>query len=280
MMDDGRAPFDLASEAAERIRRELPLEPRLALILGSGLGAALGVEPEVSIPYGGIPHFPVSTVPGHAGALLGARVSGLPVVLLSGRAHLYEGYTPDQVVFGVRVAAALGVSALIVTNAAGAVNPSFRPGDLMVIADHLNLTGQNPLAGPGDERLGARFPDMSAAYTPRLRRLALDAARSVGQEPIEGIYCGLLGPSFETPAEIRMLRTLGADAVGMSTVLEVIAANQLGLEVLGISCITNMAAGILAQPLSHQEVVETTERVRETVAAMLQATIAAYAREV
>ncbi|GIP48517.1 Purine nucleoside phosphorylase 1 [compost metagenome] len=251
-------------EAAEYIRSRSALTPKVGLILGSGLGVlADHIEQPVSIDYRDIPFFPQSTVEGHAGELLIGTVQGTAVVLMKGRFHMYEGYGPEMTAFPVRVMKELGVSTLLVTNAAGGVNTSYHPGDLMLISDHLNLTGRNPLVGPNDEELGARFPDMSQAYSRRLRDIARKIAADKGVPLQEGVYAGLLGPTYETPAEIRMLRTLGADAVGMSTVSETIVARHAGIEVLGISCISNMASGILDQPLSHQEVMETTERVRE-----------------
>ena len=263
-------------EAKQYIENKTALKPDVGLILGSGLGVlADTLEERVTIPYGDIPHFPVSTVEGHAGELLIGMAGGRPVVMMSGRFHLYEGYSPGTVTFPVRVMKAMGVRQLLVTNSAGGINTQFRPGDLMLITDHLNLTGQNPLAGPNEARLGPRFPDMSEAYSKRLRNVAREAAGQLGIELREGVYAGLLGPSYETPAEIRMLRQLGADAVGMSTVLEVIAARHAGLEVLGISCITNLAAGILDQPLSHDEVVDTAAKVRETFLKLVRAIIPA-----
>ncbi|MDU0329405.1 purine-nucleoside phosphorylase [Paenibacillus sp. 3LSP] len=251
-------------EAADYIRSRSTLTPKVGLILGSGLGVlADHIEEPVSISYRDIPFFPQSTVEGHAGELLIGTVQGTPVVLMKGRFHMYEGYGPEMTAFPVRVMKELGVTTLLVTNAAGGVNTSYEPGDLMLISDHLNLTGRNPLVGPNDEELGPRFPDMSQAYSRRLREIARKVAANKGVPLQEGVYAGLLGPTYETPAEIRMLRTLGADAVGMSTVSETIVAHHAGIEVLGISCISNMAAGILDQPLSHQEVMETTERVRE-----------------
>ncbi|MEG6588338.1 purine-nucleoside phosphorylase [Paenibacillus barengoltzii] len=251
-------------EAADYIRSRSALTPKVGLILGSGLGVlADHIEEPVSINYSDIPFFPQSTVEGHAGELLIGTVQGTPVVLMKGRFHMYEGYGPEMTAFPVRVMKELGVRTLLVTNAAGGVNTSYEPGDLMLISDHLNLTGRNPLVGPNDEELGPRFPDMSQAYSRRLREIARKVAADKGVPLQEGVYAGLLGPTYETPAEIRMLRTLGADAVGMSTVSETIVARHAGIEVLGISCISNMAAGILDQPLSHQEVMETTERVRE-----------------
>jgi purine-nucleoside phosphorylase len=269
MIDIPRSPFDLAEEAAERIRELSPARPRIAVVLGSGLGAALQIPDAVEIPYGAIPHFPISTVPGHAGALYLGNFGGIACAFLSGRAHLYEGYDPLQVTFSTRVMSALGATTVILTNAAGGINPTFEVGNLMLIKDHINLTGRNPLVGPNDDRLGPRFPDMSDAYSPKLREIAARVAAERNQKLVEGVYCGLLGPSYETPAEIRMLRALGADAVGMSTVLEAIAARHAGMEVLGIACITNMAAGMLPQKLMHEDVVETTARVREQFAQLV-----------
>lgn len=251
-------------EAADFIRsRTSGAAPEIGLIMGSGLGI-LGdhVTDAVTIPYEAIPHFPLSTVEGHAGELLIGRLAGRQVVLMRGRFHMYEGYAPELTAFPVRVMKALGAGKLVVTNAAGGINTSFEPGDLMLISDHINLQGRNPLIGPNEAELGPRFPDMSEAYSRRLRAAARKTAEEQGFALREGVYVGVLGPSYETPAEIRMMRTMGADAVGMSTVAEVIAARHSGLEVLGISCISNMASGILDQPLSHDEVIETTERVK------------------
>lgn len=256
--------MNMIKEAADYISAQTKITPKVGLILGSGLGVlADHLQDAVSIAYRDIPYFPVSTVEGHAGELMIGSLNGTAVVLMKGRFHMYEGYGPEMTAFPVRVMKELGVSALLVTNAAGGINTSFHPGDLMLISDHLNMTGTNPLIGPNDAALGARFPDMSQAYSRRLRELTRTAAKQQGIAVQEGVYAGLLGPSYETPAEIRMLRTLGGDAVGMSTVSEVIVARHAGLEVLGISCISNMAAGILDQPLSHDEVMETTDRVRE-----------------
>ncbi|WP_219836474.1 purine-nucleoside phosphorylase [Paenibacillus sp. R14(2021)] len=250
-------------EAADYIGSKISVKPEVGLIMGSGLGI-LGdyIEEAVVIPYSDIPHFPISTVEGHAGELMIGMLSGRPVVLMRGRFHMYEGYGPDLTAFPVRVMKAIGVSKLVVTNAAGGVNTNFSPGDLMVISDHINFQGKNPLVGPNDNELGVRFPDMSQPYSKRLRELASNTAMEQGFTLQEGVYIAVLGPSYETPAEIRMMRVMGADAVGMSTVAEVIAANHAGIEVLGISCISNMASGILNQPLSHDEVMETTERVK------------------
>ncbi|AUO08335.1 purine nucleoside phosphorylase [Paenibacillus jamilae] len=251
-------------EAADYIRAKSGITPEIGLILGSGLGILADlIQDGVSIPYQDIPHFPVSTVEGHEGELLLGTIEGRAVVMMKGRFHMYEGYGPQLTAFPVRVMKQLGIQSLLVTNAAGGVNTSYKAGDLMVISDHLNLTGQNPLIGPNDAALGVRFPDMSEAYSRRLREIAKQTATQQGFSLQEGVYAGLLGPNYETPAEIVMLRTLGADAVGMSTVSEVIVARHAGIEVLGFSCITNMAAGILDQPLSHGEVMETAEKVRE-----------------
>ncbi|MCZ8512867.1 purine-nucleoside phosphorylase [Paenibacillus filicis] len=251
-------------EAAAYIRSKYTGQPEIGLILGSGLGVIADlVENPVVIEYQDIPHFPVSTVEGHAGELLLGTVAGREVLLMKGRFHMYEGYGVDTVSFPVRVMKELGIGSLLVTNAAGGVNTSYQAGDLMLIRDHINFTFRNPLIGPNFSELGVRFPDMSEAYSKRLREAAKAVAAEQGIRLQEGVYIGLLGPSYETPAEIRMMRTLGADAVGMSTVAEVIVARHAGLEVLGFSCISNMAAGILDQPLSHEEVMETTERVKQ-----------------
>ncbi|MBD0380666.1 purine-nucleoside phosphorylase [Paenibacillus sedimenti] len=250
-------------EAAAFIRKETGIQPQIGLILGSGLGVLADlIEQPIVVDYSKIPHFPVSTVEGHAGELVVGTIQGKPVLVMKGRFHAYEGYGADTVSFPVRVMKELGVQTLIVTNAAGGINTSYQVGDLMVISDHLNLTNRNPLIGPNDNALGVRFPDMSEAYSKRLRKLAHDVAASQNFKLQEGVYVGLLGPNYETPAEIRMFRTLGGDAVGMSTVPEVIVARHAGIDVLGFSCISNMASGILDQPLSHDEVMETTEKVK------------------
>ncbi|UHA72909.1 purine-nucleoside phosphorylase [Paenibacillus sp. 481] len=251
-------------EAASYIQSRVSFKPEIGLILGSGLGVLADlVEEAVTIPYHEIPHFPTSTVEGHAGELLVGKIHGRSVALMKGRFHMYEGYGPELTAFPVRVMKAIGIDKLLVTNAAGGINTSYNAGDLMLISDHLNLTGRNPLFGPNDSQLGVRFPDMSEAYSRRLRALAKEVAAEMNFSLQEGVYVGLTGPNYETPAEIRMLRTLGGDAVGMSTVSEVIVASHAGMEVLGISCISNMAAGILDQPLSHDEVMETAEQVKE-----------------
>lgn len=247
------------------IAKQTTARPEIGLILGSGLGVlADEITDAVYIPYGDIPHFPISTVEGHKGQLVIGQLHGKTVVAMQGRFHYYEGYGLDAVTFPVHVMKAIGVTSIIVTNAAGGVNESYEAGDLMLISDHLNLTGRHPLIGPNDEAIGVRFPDMSAAYCPQLRTLARQVAERHGITLQEGVYAGMLGPSYETPAEIRMIRILGGDAVGMSTVPEVIVARHIGLRVLGISCISNMAAGILPQPLSHDEVMETAEKVKHT----------------
>ncbi|GAA4870779.1 purine-nucleoside phosphorylase [Paenibacillus vulneris] len=250
-------------EAAAYIRSQYATAPSIGLILGSGLGVIADlVENATVISYSDIPHFPVSTVEGHAGELLLGTIQGKHVLLMKGRFHMYEGYGVEVVSFPVRVMKELGVKTLVVTNAAGGINTSYEVGDLMLIKDHINFTSRNPLIGPNHNELGVRFQDMSEAYNRQLRQIAKEVAAEQGVKLQEGVYIGLLGPSYETPAEIRMMRTLGADAVGMSTVAEVIVARHAGIEVLGFSCISNMAAGILDQPLSHEEVMETTERVK------------------
>ncbi|MBL8919426.1 MAG: purine-nucleoside phosphorylase [Myxococcaceae bacterium] len=257
---------------AATIRQRVPgFAPKVGLILGSGLGAfADSLTKSVSIPYADLPDFPRSSVAGHAGKLvLGFHEGTLPVVTMQGRVHSYEGYAPWQVGFPARVLCRLGIKALVVTNAAGGINTGFAVGDLMAITDHLNLSGSNPLVGPNDEVLGPRFPDMSHAYDPGFLDL-LRAAAKAEQVPLrEGVYVSLSGPSYETPAEIRMLRTLGADAVGMSTVPEVIVAAHMGVKVTGISCITNLAAGLSKQKLSHAEVSETADRVKDVFSRLL-----------
>jgi purine-nucleoside phosphorylase len=255
----------MMSVAAAYITEKAKMTPKVGLILGSGLGVLADyMENAVTLKYEDIPYFPTSTVEGHAGELLVGELKGVPVILMKGRFHMYEGYAPEITAFPVRVMKQLGVERVLVTNAAGGVNLEYEPGDLMLISDHLNLTGKSPLVGTNESEIGPRFPDMSEAYSKALRQMAHEVAKSQGITLREGVYAGMLGPAYETPAEIRMLRTLGADAVGMSTVAEVIVASHAGMEVLGMSCISNMAAGILDQPLSHSEVMETTDRVRET----------------
>jgi purine-nucleoside phosphorylase len=266
--------FERVEAAADAVRRRCGPLPRTALILGSGLGDfADSLAEAVVMPYGELPNWPVSNVPGHAGKLVIGTVKGRRVAALAGRVHVYEGHPPGTVVFPTRVMGRLGVKELVVTNAAGGVNTAFGRGALMVIDDHINLMGANPLAGGNDDRFGPRFPDMTAVYSPRLRRIADQAAAAKGLSVAHGIYAALGGPSYETPAEIRFLRTIGADAVGMSTVPEAIAARHMGLEVLGLSCITNMAAGVLPGPLNHEDVLETTRQVRGTFIALLEGII-------
>ncbi|MFA1821619.1 purine-nucleoside phosphorylase [Virgibacillus oceani] len=251
-------------EATSFINKSLDKSPEIGLILGSGLGV-LGDELEeaITIPYSEIPHFPTSTVSGHKGQLIIGTLEGKTVITMQGRFHYYEGYTLQQVTFPVRVMKQLGIESIIVTNAAGGINENFSAGNLMIISDHINNLGDNPLLGKNDETLGERFPDMSKAYDPDLIRHATACAKELNLPIQKGVYAANSGPTYETPSEVKMLRTWGADAVGMSTVPEVIVARHAGLRVLGISCISNMAAGILDQPLTHKEVMETTERVRE-----------------
>jgi purine-nucleoside phosphorylase len=265
-------------QAAAYIREFLTAEPTIGLILGSGLGdLADRMEAKVKIPYQDIPGFPLSTVQGHQGCLVYGTLSGAKVIAMQGRFHYYEGHSLQAITSPVRVFHLLGVHTLMVTNAAGGVNTEFRPGDLMLITDHLNLTGNNPLIGPHTAEWGPRFPDMSQAYSLQLQAIARKAAEERAIPLRSGVYAGLSGPSYETPAEIRMLRTLGADAVGMSTVPEIIVAGHMGMRALGISCITNMAAGILDQPLSHDEVLETTKKAKADFIALMEGIIKQYA---
>lgn len=261
-------------EVQQLIESRTQVKPTIGLILGSGLGVlADEIRDAVNIPYEEIPHFPVSTVEGHQGQLVIGQLNGKNVVAMQGRFHFYEGYSLEQVTFPIRVMKAMGVQTLIITNASGGINMDYEPGDLMIIKDHLNLTGRNPLIGPNQDAFGVRFPDMSTAYDPEYQELAHKVARENGIDVQEGVYVGLTGPTYETPAEIRMLRILGADAVGMSTVPEVIVACHGGIRVLGISCISNMAAGILPQPLSHSEVMETAEKVKTTFLRLMRGII-------
>jgi purine-nucleoside phosphorylase len=252
------------SEAVAYIRNKSKVKPQVGVILGSGLGNVVdAVEIDATIPYSEIPGARASTVVGHQGRMILGRAKGVEVAVMQGRVHFYEGYEMDEVMFLARTLGRLGIRKLIVTNAAGGVNTSFTPGDLMLISDHINFMGVNPLRGPNVEELGVRFPDMSEAYPESLRSIAREVAAAQGLELKEGVYLALSGPTYETPAEIRAFRVLGADAVGMSTVPEVIAASHMQIPVLGISCITNMAAGILKQKLTHTEVMETTARVQK-----------------
>ena len=271
--------YEKAQEAARFIARRTKLRPRISLVLGSGLGAfAESLKDATIIPYKEIPHFPVSTAIGHAGRLVVGKCSGVAVVAMQGRAHYYEGYTIQQVVFPVRVLRVFGVKTLLLTNAAGGINRRMRQGGLMLITDHINLQGTNPLLGPNEERFGPRFPDMTEAYSKKLREIARRMARRQKLRLYEGVYAAVHGPSYETPAEIRALARLGADAVGMSTVPEVIAANHMGMRALGISCVTNMAAGLSKKKLSHDEVLETGERVGKQFSTFLAALIPELAK--
>jgi len=266
--------FDHVTEAAEFLRGRGCGGGDVGVVLGSGLGAfADQMTDTFGVDYADIPHWPQSSVIGHAGRLVAGTVQGRHVLALSGRAHFYEGHDLRSVTFAVRVLGRLGIRTLLLTNAAGGINTRFTKGALMVIDDHINFLGSNPLVGPNEDRFGVRFPDMSEVYSQRLRAIADDAARRIGLPVEHGVYIAVHGPSYETPAEIRAFRTLGADAVGMSTVPEAIVARQMGIEVLGISCISNMAAGVLPQPLHHDEVMETTRRVRAEFIALLEGII-------
>jgi purine-nucleoside phosphorylase len=259
-------------EAAQYIRSQTALRPAIGVVLGSGLGAfADELAERMEIPYTAIPGWPASTAVGHAGKLIIGKLGDLAVAVLAGRAHLYEGNTPAQAVYGVRVLRALGTRSMVVTNAAGGINLELQRGGLVLISDHINLQGCNPLVGPNDDELGPRFPDMSEAYSRHYREVAKEVAAEQCIPITEGVYAAMLGPSYETPAEIRFLRIIGADVVGMSTVPEVIVANHMGMKVLGISCVTNMAAGILPQKINHEEVLETGVMVRDTLVRYLKA---------
>jgi purine-nucleoside phosphorylase len=251
------------------IKKRVAIEPQIGVVLGSGLGEfADTLQDSAKIPYRDLPHTPSSSVPGHAGNLCFGRLAGVPVVCMQGRIHLYEGYGVDKVVHGVRTMARLGVRAVLLTNAAGGLEPFWAPGDLMIVTDHLNLTGTSPLVGPNDDALGPRFPDLTTAYDLELRSILQAVARDAAINLREGVYAGLLGPSYETPAEVRMLRMLGAQAVGMSTVSEAIALRHMGVRVAALSCIANLAAGIAGRPLDHAEV-ETVARSRRAALATL-----------
>ena len=266
--------FTLAEAAAQSVLQRTPLRPRIGLVLGSGLGSfADSLSDAATIPFHEIPSFPRSTAIGHAGQMVIGKAGVVPVAVMQGRVHLYEGYSAQQVAFPMRVFGRMGIRAVILTNAAGGINLTYKQGALVVLSDHINLQGTNPLAGPNDDRFGLRFPDMTHAYDRSYRTMAREEARSLAMTLHEGVYAALLGPSYETPAEIRYLRTIGADLVGMSTAFEVIAARHMGIKILAISCVTNMAAGILDQPLSHQEVMETGERVKTSFEALLRAVL-------
>ncbi len=266
--------YTRADSAAALILSRTKLRPQIGLVLGSGLGSfADDLTEAVRIPYAEIPSFPRSTAIGHAGQLVIGKSGEVPVAVMQGRVHLYEGYSAAEVAFPTRVLGRMGIRALILTNAAGGINVDYGQGALVILRDHINLQGQNPLVGANDERLGPRFPDMSYTYSKRYREIALEEAKKLSISPCEGVYAGLLGPSYETPAEIRYLRTIGADLVGMSTVPEAIAARHMGINVLAISCVTNMAAGILDQPLDHEEVLQVGRRVMGQFIALLRAVL-------
>ncbi len=266
--------FEAANKAAKFILSKMKLRPKIALVLGSGLGAfADELKEATQIPYAKIPGFQQSTAVGHAGRLLIGKTEGVAVVAMQGRFHGYEGYSAKEVTFPMRAFGRLGVKAAILTNAAGGINTGYKQGALVVIRDHINLQNTNPLVGPNDERFGPRFPDLSKAYSPAFRAIVAEESRRMKMDVQEGVYAALSGPNYETPAEIRYLRTIGADLVGMSTVPEVIVARHMSIEVLGISCVTNMAAGIVEQEINHLEVLETGERVRGQFVALLRAVI-------
>jgi purine-nucleoside phosphorylase len=263
--------YERVNSAVQAVRAQIRDAPQIAIVLGSGLGDfAASLQDPVSMAYETLPHWPASRVIGHQGRLVVGKAAGKTIAALAGRCHLYEGHDAGTVTFAIRVMGLLGVRTVVLTNAAGGVNTGFLQGALMVIDDHINLMGMNPLVGPNDERFGPRFPDMTEVYSARLRAVADRAGKAINLLLPHGIYVALLGPSYETPAEIRYLRTIGADAVGMSTVPEAIAARHMGMEVLGISCITNMAAGILPHPLNHEDVMATARRVRGEFVALLE----------
>ena len=273
--------FDMAKRAAKFALSKTKLRPRVALVLGSGLGGlAEGLTNATRIPYGKIPSFPRSTVQGHEGTLVIGRHGDVPLAVMLGRVHLYEGYSAREITFPMRVFFQMGIKAAIVTNAAGAINIDYGRGALVAIRDHINLQGTNPLMGPNDERFGPRFPDMSQAYCKPYREIAAEEAKRLGIKLHEGVYAALCGPSYETPAEIRFLKTIGADLVGMSTVPSVIAARHMGIRVLGISCVTNMAAGIVDREINHAEVMETGDRVQADFVSLLHAVIPRIAADV
>jgi purine-nucleoside phosphorylase len=273
--------FTLADSAAQFILARTTLRPKIGLVLGSGLGAfADSLAEAIRVPYAQIPEFPCSTAIGHAGRMVIGKAGDVAVAAMQGRVHLYEGYSAQQVTFPIRVFGRMGVRAVILTNAAGGINLSYSQGALVLIRDHINLQGANPLVGANDDRFGVRFPDMTHAYAKQYRAIGREEAAKLNITLHEGLYAGLLGPSYETPAEIDYLRRIGADLVGMSTVAEVIAARHMGIKVLAISCVTNMAAGILDQPLSHAEVMETGERVKTTFESLLRAVLPRVAKDV
>jgi purine-nucleoside phosphorylase len=267
----GSGLYERAEHAARIIRARAKSEPRVGIVLGSGLGAfANDFEEAVTIPYQDIPGFGRSTAVGHAGQLVIGKIQEVPMLAMQGRLHHYEGYSLEEVTFPIRTFKLLGLKTIILTNASGGINVEFSPGTLMVITDHLNLMGDNPLIGPNDERFGPRFPDMSAVYSPELQQIVMEEAREIGLDVRRGVYAALAGPSYETPAEIHLFRNFGADAVGMSTVPEAIVARHMNMEVLGISCITNLAAGVTDEPISHEDVIETGNRVAATFTQLLK----------
>jgi purine-nucleoside phosphorylase len=273
--------FDKAGRAADFVLAKTSLRPKVGVVLGSGLGAfAAEIKNAAVIPYSEIPNFPRATAIGHAGRLVIGTANNTPAAVMQGRVHLYEGYSITEVAFPMRVMARMGIHAVVLTNAAGGINPKFRQGSLVMISDHINLQGKNPLTGPNDDRFGTRFPDMSDAYWQPYREIAHTQARALGIDTFEGVYASLEGPSYETPAEIRFLRTIGADLVGMSTVPTTIAARHMGVRVLGISCVTNMAAGVRHDPINHAEVLETGERVERQFADLLLAVLPRIAEDV
>ena len=276
MTDD----YTRAESAAGFLLSQTSLRPRVGMILGSGLGGLADELTEATrVPYSEIPNFPISTAIGHAGRMVIGHAGNVPIAAMQGRIHLYEGYSAQQVTFPIRVFGRMGIRALVLTNAAGGINLDYKQGALVVISDHINLQGRNPLVGVNDDRFGLRYPDMTQAYSMAYREMALEEARKLGLSVHQGVYAAMLGPSFETPAEIRFLRTIGADLVGMSTIAEVVTARHMDLKVLAISCVTNMAAGILDQVLTHEEVLETGERVKGDFTALLKAILPGIAAD-
>jgi purine-nucleoside phosphorylase len=273
--------FARAESAAQFVLAQTPLHPVIGLVLGSGLGGFADEFSEATrIPYANIPFFPRSTAVGHAGQMVIGKIGDVAVAAMQGRVHLYEGYSAKEVAFPIRVFGRVGIRALILTNAAGGINLEYKQGALVVITDHINLQGHSPLVGPNDDRFGPRFPDMTQAYWKPYREITLGAARRLGKTVYQGVYAGLLGPSYETPAEIRYLRTIGADLVGMSTIPEVIVARHMGVRVLAISCVTNMAAGMSDEELNHEDVLATAERVKGDFVGLLRAVLPEIAADV
>jgi purine-nucleoside phosphorylase len=266
--------YDKVQEIVGILRSKGVKNPRIGIVLGSGLGSfAERVQSSTRVPYSELPHWPAAGVEGHTGMLIHGDIGGVEVVCLQGRAHYYEGYSLEEITLPTRVLCMLGIHSYIVTNASGGMNPGFTPGDLMIITDHINLMGVNPLRGVHDERFGPRFPDMTSVYDAEYQEIFIEQSIELGISSVRGIYAAMSGPSYETPAEIRMLRTMGADAVGMSTIPEVMAARQMDVRVAGISCITNAAAGITGRPLSHEEVTEMSKRVGEGFGRLLESVI-------